>query len=97
MIVPGSYPWQLLQSSDEPPPGSAIVVSKHFLASILAQFADRRLFLYLFGHNLGTKAEIVFTAIAESLVRPEGKERKERKLSPSSPMKYLFQVRTVYV
>ena len=78
-----------------------MAVSKHFLASILAQFADRRLFLYLFGHNLGTKAEVIFTAIAESLVKPEGEgeggEREERKLSPSSPMKYLFQVCTMYV
>ena len=100
VIVPGSYPWQLPQGSDTPP-GSAMAVSKHFLASILAQFADRRLFLYLFGHNLGTKAEVVFTAIAESLVKPEGEgeggEREERKLSPSSPMKYLFQVCTIHV
>ena len=77
-----------------------MAVSKHFLASILAQFADRRLFLYLFGHNLGTKAEVVFASIAESLVKPEGEgeggEREERKLSPFSPMKYLFQVHTIY-
>lgn len=100
VIVPGSYPWQLPQGSDTPP-GSAMAVSKHFLASILAQFADRRLFLYLFGRNLGTKAEVVFASIAESLVKPEGEgeggEREERKLSPFSPMKYLFQVQTTHV
>ena len=97
VIVPGSYPWQMVGDS-EPPPGSAMAVSMHFLASILTQFADRRLFLYLFGHNLGTKAEAVFTAMAESLVNPEGEgdtgEKEDRKLSQSSPIKYLFQVCT---
>ena len=69
----------------------------HFLASILTQFADRRLFLYLFAHNLGDKTEAVFTAMAGSLVNPVGEgeagEKEERRLCQSSPIKYLFQVR----
>jgi len=97
VIVPGSYPWQMAGDS-APPPGSAMAVSMHFLPSILTQFADRRLFLYLFGHNLGTKAEAVFTAMAESLANPEGEgdtgEKEDRQLSQSSPIKYLFQVCT---
>lgn len=42
-------------------------VAKHILSSIVAQFGDRRLFLFVFGNNYGKKCRAVFTALALSL------------------------------
>ena len=61
------------------PPGSALEVAKHFIACILTQFGDRRLFLYLFGHDLGAQADIVFHAIAKSLPEHESESEGGRK------------------
>ena len=38
-------------SISDPPPGSGMSVAKQFLLSLLTQFAERRVFLYLLRHD----------------------------------------------
>lgn len=40
-----------LYSSDPPAPGSGLSIAKKFLLTLLTQFADRKIFVYLFHHN----------------------------------------------
>ena len=47
-------------------------VAKHILASIITQFGDRRLFLFVFGNNYGKSCQTVFTALVHSLETIEG-------------------------
>ena len=78
-----------------------MAVAQHILASILTQFADRRLFLYLFGHDHGKNAKPMFTAIVNSLADMEGeapgdqggdnKNPPEDKLYKWSPIKYFLE------
>ena len=101
VVLPNSYPWQTyIDKLDQPPPGSAMAVAQHILASILTQFADRRLFLYLFGHDHGKNAKPMFTAIVNSLTGMEGeapsdqggdKNPPEDKLYKWSPIKYFLE------
>ena len=101
VVLPNSYPWQTyMDKLDQPPPGSAMAVAQHILASILTQFADRRLFLYLFGHDHGKSAKSIFTAIVNSLSDMEGeassdqggdKNPPEDKLYKWSPIKYFLE------
>ncbi len=67
VIILGHFSWQSADSLINPNPGSASSVARHILASILAQFAERRLFLYLFGHNHGNFKATMFQAVALSL------------------------------
>lgn len=41
----------LCSSLSEPPPGSAMSIAKQFLLTVLTQFAERRVFVYLFRHD----------------------------------------------
>ena len=76
-------------------------VAQHILSSILTQFADRRLFLYLFAHDHGKTAKMIFTAIVNSLASVEGevpidqgggeKSGQEDKLYKPSPIKYFLE------
>ena len=101
VVLPNSYPWQTyMDKLDQPPPGSAMAVAQHILASILTQFADRRLFLYLFGHDHGKNAKSMFTATINSLASMEGeapsdqggdKNPPEDKLYKWSPIKYFLE------
>ena len=77
-----------------------MAVAQHILASVLTQFADRRLFLYLFGHDYGKSARPMFTAIINSLAGMDGeapsdqggdKNPPEDKLYKSSPIKYFLE------
>ncbi len=86
VILPNSYPWQTyIDKLDQPPPGSAMAVAQHILASILTQFADRRLFLYLFGHDHGKNAKPMFTAIVNSLAGMEGEAPGDQGGDKNSP------------
>ncbi len=40
-----------IYSLSEPPPGSGMSIAKQFLLTILTQFAERRVFIYLLRHN----------------------------------------------
>ena len=78
-----------------------MAVAQHVLASILTQFADRRLFLYLFVHDHGKNAKPMFTAIVNSLADMEGEapsdqggdknSSPEDKLYKWSPIKYFLE------
>ena len=100
VIVPGSYSWQTVTEKSEPPPGSAMAVAKHLLSSILTQFADRRLFLYLFAHDYGKMADTVFQGIATSLADDDGdvpsdqgsEKAPEDRLYQFSAIKYFISV-----
>lgn len=72
VVVPGSFCWQATRNTAEPPPGSAMAVAKHIMGSVLTQFGDRRLFLFLFGTDYGKKSHTVFTALAHGLMGIEG-------------------------
>ena len=97
--MPNSYPWQTYVNKQDHPPGSAVAVAQHILASIVTQFADRRLFLYLFGQDHGNLARPIFTAIVKSLVSMDGEtptdqggdKIQEDKLYKSSPIKYFLE------
>ena len=99
--MPNSYPWQsYVDKLDQPPPGSAMSVAQHILASVLTQFADRRLFLYLFGHDHGKMSKTIFTAIVNSLATMDGEvptdqgsgeKYQEDKLYKTSPIKYFLE------
>ena len=101
VVIPSSYHWQTyIDDLDQPPPGSAMAVAEHILASILTQFADRRLFLYLFAHDYGKMARPIFTAIVNSLASMDGEvpseqgsgdKNQEEKLYKSSPIKYFLE------
>lgn len=71
-MTPGFYGWQKFDHSSSPLPGSATAVGRHLLASILTQFGERRLFIYLFSYNHGTLTEAVFAGIASSLDDSDG-------------------------
>ena len=100
-MIPTSYPWQTyVDKLDQPPPGSAMAVAQHILSSILTQFADRRLFLYLFAHDHGKMARPIFTAIVSSLTSMDGEvpgdqgggdKNQEEKLYKSSPIRYFLE------
>ncbi len=104
VVTPGSYSWQKFNHTNNPLPGSASAVGQRILASILAQFAERRLFLYLFGYNYGDVMESVFMGIASSLSDLEGEVPADQmggaggdkdgdmELFQSSPIKYFLEV-----
>lgn len=99
VVVPGSFLWQSTKTTAEPPPGSAITVAKHILSSILTQFGDRRLFLFLFGTDFGPKSQTVFSALAQGLVYRKGETSaeggegdKEDELTQSAVIKYFLLV-----
>ena len=88
--------------SDDQPPGSASAVASNLLKSLATQFADRRLFVFLFNHHYDTEAaaEKVFAALAGSLPPPdplgegEGESADEtgREMTALSPVTYFLQV-----
>lgn len=75
-------------------------VAKHILASIITQFGDRRLFLFVFGNNYGKSCQTVFTALVHSLEAIEGDapidqggdSDADRSLSQSALIKYFLEV-----
>ncbi len=105
VVVPGSFSWQSTENTAEPPPGSAMAVAKHILSSLLTQFGDRRLFLFLFGTDYGDKSRTVFSALGHGLMGNEGEGtaegmdgEPEGELHETTIVKYFLQVRnTVYV
>ena len=76
-----------------------MAVAQHILASIVTQFADRRLFLYLFRHDHGKMTKPIFTAIVNSLASMDGEaptdqggdKGQEDKLYKSSPIKCFLE------
>ena len=106
VVSPGFYTWQKFNiSNNNPLPGSASAVAQHLLASILTQFGERRLFLYLFGYNHDTLKEAVFSGIAGSLEDMEGEvpadqtgggdKEGEEQLCHTSPIKYFLEVQNL--
>ena len=95
-------------SSEDQAPGSATAVASNLLQAIVTQFADRRLFIFLFGHTYdeaegGAKrgvAERVFGALGACLPalpamgegEGEGGEEAEEGISIASPVTYFLQV-----
>ena len=67
MVISGHFSWQTDDCLNSPVPGSASSVARHILVSVLAQFGERRLFLYVFSHNHGKLRTTVFRAIVHSL------------------------------
>ena len=99
VVVPGSFTWQANRNTAEPPPGSAMAVAKHIMGSVLTQFGDRRLFLFVFGTDYGVKCRTVFTALAHGLMGLEGEAAMEGgdgdtegDLNETSIVKYFIQV-----
>ena len=83
--------------SEEPPPGSASAVSSNLLKSVATQFADRRLFLFLFNYEYEKMAEDVFTALGAAFPAPplqgegEGLEEEDGEMTVVSPVTYFLQ------
>jgi len=67
VVISGHFSWQTEDSLNSPVPGSSSSVARHILASVLAQFGERRLFLYVFAHNHSKLRPTIFRAIACSL------------------------------
>lgn len=88
--------------SEEQPPGSAVAVARNLLKSVATQFADRRLFIFLFNHQYLSErvVEQVFTALGGSLPPPsisgEGdvdvNEGDSEEMTVVSPLTYFLQV-----
>ena len=78
--------------SEEPPPGSASAVSSNLLKSVATQFADRRLFLFLFNYEYEKMAEDVFTALGAAFPAPplQG-EGEDGEMTVASPVTYFLQ------
>ncbi len=102
VVVPGSFSWQSTENTAEPPPGSAMAVAKHIFSSLLTQFGDRRLFLFLFGTDYGDNTQAVFSALGHGLEGNEGEGpvegtdgESEGKLSEITIVKYFLQVKII--
>lgn len=76
-----------------------MAVAKHILSSILTQFGDRRLFLFVFGTDYGDKTRTVFNALGQGLLGNQGEGPaegtdvdSEGELSETTVVKYFLQV-----
>ncbi len=77
-----------------------MAVAKHILSSILTQFGDRRLFLFLFGTDYGDKTRTVFNALGHGLLGNEGEGPvegtdvdSEGEISETTIVKYFLEVK----